>query len=136
VRQGLISQKDYNEFIMSNNAKEEQMKKRGLPQLMHYGLFSSVEDIQDKIKPKKDERFIIRCSDKATGGIKRLIDGSFDEIIHFAQELPGGFDNWNVEVKEFADTKVAGTIIITPSGKATIESWHGPHYLNTTNEPK
>lgn len=134
LNQGLISRKDYDDFISGNNSKELQMDKRGLPQSKHFGIFNSVEEIQDRIKPKKDERFIIRCSDKKTGNIKRLIDGSFDEIINFAKELPGGFDNWSVEVKEFSATKAAGTIIITPSGRATIETWHGPHYLNTQGD--
>ncbi len=39
-------------------------------------------------------------------------------------------------MKEFVKSIAAGTIIVSPNGRTIIETWHGPHYLNTTNVPK
>ncbi len=113
------------------------MEKKGLPQLNHYGFFESVNQIKDTFsKSTNTERFIIRCSSKETGDIKRLIDADVAEICSFAETLPGGFEKWNVEVKEFVNTIASGTIIVEPSGRTMIETWEGPHYLNTTNVEK
>lgn len=124
------------EFIRKNNSKELEMDRLGFPQLKHYGLFNSIEEIKEKIMPKEGERFIIRCSSKENGNIKRLVDTDLDGVCDFAEKLDGGFEKWNVEVKEFVQTKIAGTLIIRPDGGLTIETWYGPHYLNTTNCPK
>lgn len=134
--QGALTQEAYDDFIAQNNSKEESMAKRGLPQLKHYGLFNSADEIREKLSPHKDERFIIRCSSKETGDIKRLIDTGLEEACAFADILPGGFEKWDVEMKEFVHTKASGTIIVEPSGRTVIETWEGSHYLNTTNVPK
>lgn len=136
LENGLIGRTEYEDFIRKNNSKEEVMEEMQLPQLRHYGLFSSVEDIRERIRPKEDAKFIIRCTSKENGDIKRLVDATLDEACAFADKLPGGFEQWEVEMKEFVITKAAGTIIISPNGKTLIESWKGPHYLNTTNAPK
>lgn len=131
-----ITQKEYEDFISKNNAKEERMRMRGLPQLKHYGYFTSVDEMRAKVTPGETEKFIIRCMSNKTGDIKRLLDASFDEACEFAETLPGGFNDWKVELKEFVNTKAAGTMIVTPLGKTDIEVWHGPHYLVTTYTPK
>jgi hypothetical protein len=133
---GAISQKEFDDFVEQNNSKEEVMERRGVPQLGHYGFFSSVKEIKDKLESRENQRFIIRCKSKSDLSIKRLLDASLDDICKFAEDLPGGFESWDVEVKEFAPTIVSGTIIISPSGKTLIESWLGAHYLNVTNSPK
>lgn len=135
-KQNLISEQEYKDFISQNNSKEEAMERRGVPQLRHYGLFNSVDDIREKLAPHEKERFIIRCTSRENRSIKRLIDASLDEACDFAENLPGGFEKWDVEMKEFVNTKASGTIIVEPSGKTTIETWEGPHYLNTENIPK
>jgi hypothetical protein len=132
----LITRNEYADFIKSNNSKEAEMKNRSLPQLEHYGKYNSVDEIKERIHPKKDDLFIIRCLLKGTSQVKRLVNASFDQAIQFAKNLPGEFDKYEVEMKEFVETKIAGTIIVNPSGKTMIETWHGPHYLNTTNVPK
>lgn len=136
LKENLITRNEYTDFIKSNNSKEAEMKKRGLPQLEHYGKYNSIDEIKERIHPKKDDLFIIRCLLKGTSQVKRLVNASLDQAIEFAKNLPGGFDKYEVEMKEFVKTIIAGTIIVSPAGKATIETWHGPHYLNTTNEPK
>ncbi|MFA6006135.1 MAG: hypothetical protein WC764_00150 [Candidatus Paceibacterota bacterium] len=130
---GRISQEVYDDFIFQNNHKEEGMRKFGLPQLRHYGLFNSIDDIKEKLLEQKNEHFIIRCKSKEMGEVRRLIDGSLDEICKFGEELPGGFASWTVEVKEYCEPIMAGTIIVSPSGKTNIETWKGPHYLNVTD---
>ena len=132
----LITKEQYDDFIAKNNSKEKMMEERGLPQLEHYGFFHSVSEIKEKLLSLKDQRFIIRCTSKENGDIKRLIDTGLDEACEFAEKLPGGFENWQVEMKEFVVTKVSGTIIVEPSGKAHIETWKGAHYLNTENVPR
>ncbi len=136
LKHGLITQEAYDDFVKKNNSKEEQMAQKGLPQVRHYGLFHSISEITEKLSSLTDGRFIIRCTSKETGDIKRLIDTDLLGAIEFAKELPGGFEKWEVEMKEFAETKAAGTIIVQPSGETTIEMWKGPHYLNTTNVTK
>lgn len=136
LKQGLITQAECDDFIRKNNSKEERLEEKGLPQLEHYGLFDSAEEIREKLSSHGDKRFIIRCTSRESGAIKRLIDASLNEASEFAEALPGGFKKWKVEMKEFADTKISGTIIVDPSGKTIIETWKGPHYLNTENIPK
>jgi hypothetical protein len=132
----LITQREYDEFIVGNNSKEAKMEERSLPQLRHFGEFGSVAEIREKIVADDSNRFIIRCRSKEGPDVQRLIDASLDEICEFAEKLPGGFDKWTVEVKEFAESVAAGTIIVAPNGRTTIETWHGPHYLSITNVPK
>ena len=60
-------------------------------------------------------------------------NASLDEICEFAQKLVGGFDDWNVEVREFVETRIAGTIRVEPSARTIIETWRGEHYLNSGN---
>jgi hypothetical protein len=136
LRNRLITRKEYEDFLRENSSKEEAMLKRNLPQLRHYGIFNSTNEIKEKIKTESGDKFIIRCTSKENGDIKRLVDANLVEVCDFADNLPGGFENWNVEVKEFTETQAAGTIIVSPSGRTSIETWHGPHYLNTTNIPK
>ena len=136
LKNKLISQKEYDEFVTKNNSKEERMEEKHLPQLRHYGTFDSVEEIQESIKAKESDRFIIRCTSKKDGSIKRLLDNTLDGVCDFAEKLPGGFKDWTVEVKEFVKTKASGTIMVAPNGRTTIETWHGAHYLNTSNVPK
>jgi hypothetical protein len=136
LQNNLIGRKEYEEFIEKNNSKEEIMEQIKLPQLKHYGYFSSVEEIREKIIPREGDKFIIRCKSKKTGDIKRLIDADLDEVCIFGKELPGGFDEWDVEVKEFTETIAAGTIVVSPDSKTLVEMWKGPHYLVTTNCPK
>ena len=136
LENGLITQQECDEFIWKNNSKEKMMEKENLPQLKHYGYFDSIEGIREKLTSIKDERFIIRCTSKETGDIKRLVNSSLDEACEFAEKLPGGMDKWKVEMKEFVETVASGTIIVEPSGRATIETWPGAHYLNTTNVKK
>ena len=131
-----ITPGEWAEFIVKNSLKEQRMTELKLPQLQHFGFFESVEAIKERVKPQEGQRFIIRCGSKKDGGIQRLLNATFDEVCAFAEKLPGGFDAWNVEVKEFAATKAAGTIIIAPSGRTIIETWQGEHYLNTTDCPK
>ncbi len=139
LEQGLIGREDFEESIKKNNSKEAEMEKRKLPQLKHYGFFGSVDEIRKKIQPKEGEKFVIRCTPKDTKGErKHLLDATLTEVCAFAEnteELPGGFEKWNVEVKEFVPTISAGTIIVSPSGKTTIETWHGPHYMGAKNTP-
>lgn len=136
LNSGQISQKGYKDFIEKNNSKEAEMEARNLPQLRHYGYFSSLDEIKSKFTPSPNDRFIIRCVSKKDGEVKRLINTSFEDLYKFAENLPGGFEEWAVEIKEFIDTVAAGTIIVTPTGKTTIETWRGPHYLNTSDNQK
>ena len=129
---GLIPFYVYDDFIRQNNAKEAAMTALGLPQLLHYGFYASLEEIAE-IVPKravKNDRLIIRCRNKETGKIKRLLDTLLGGAISFAKKLPGGFEAWKVEVKEFTKTFCAGTIIVESSGKAFVETWRGSHYRN------
>ncbi len=136
LKSGLITQGEYDDFLDKNNSKEKQMEEKHLPQLKHYGTFNSIQDIQERIKIKEGERLIIRCTSKKDGSIKRLLDTDITGACDFAEQLPGGFDEWSIEVKEFVKTKAAGTITVSPDGATYIEMWHGAHYLNTTNSPK
>jgi hypothetical protein len=136
LRSGLITEAERDEFIAKNNSKEEQLEKYHLPQLRHYGYYTSVEQIRERIHPGPDDRFIIRCKSRTNGEIKRLLDASLDEACAFGEELPGGFDAWIVEMKEYVETIAAGTIIVSPTGSTSIEMWKGGHYLNVTNCPK
>jgi hypothetical protein len=136
LSQGKISRESYNEFKRKNNSKEILMAERGLPQLRHYGEFASVTEIRERLATHADERFIIRCTARSNGEIRRLVDANLDDICDFAANLPGGVHQWVMEVKEFAESVAAGTIIVQPNGHTVIETWRGPHYLNTTNVPK
>ena len=131
----LISPEVYDDFIRQNNSKQEQMEKRGLPHLAHYGFFNSVDEMKERFSGMERDRLIIRCSPKEgtekDTGIVRLVDTDIDGACQVAEGLPGGFEKWDVELKEFAPTIRAGTIIVESSGRTTIETWHGPHYLNT-----
>jgi len=133
LRRNIITKSEYDEFISKNNSKEEEMEKLMLTQLKHYGFFNSIEEMQDKLHHRDGDRFVIRCASKSGQDVKRLVDGSFDDVVKFAKELPGGFDKWKVELKEFIKTIAAGTIIVRPSGETAIETWEGPHYMNTEN---
>lgn len=135
-----ITKKDYEHFCYANSHKEEEMRKRGLPQLEHYGFFNDVESLRkvaESVTEAKEGRakFIIRCSN-SEGEVRRLIDATTDEVCDFANKLPGGFGEWKVELKEFTETIQAGTLIVSSSGNVRMESWYGPHYLNTSNCPK
>ncbi|HEX7724493.1 MAG TPA: hypothetical protein VF438_02025, partial [Candidatus Paceibacterota bacterium] len=136
VMQKVITPEERDDFIRKNNSKELELKKRNLPQLRHYGFFTSIEAIRTAIHPKPDECFIIRCKSRENGEIKRLLDATLDEACAFGNELPGGFSAWIVEMKEFVTTIAAGTIEIAPSGATTIEMWRGGHYRNVTTCPK
>jgi hypothetical protein len=134
----MISSVEYNEIIQKNSSlgKQKQLEERKFPQLKTYGFFNSIQDIRDKIKPKEGDKFYIRCINKKTKEFKRVLNSSLDEICEFAENLNGESKDWEIEVREYVDTNVAGTIIVFPSGKTTIESWHGGHYLNVTDCPK
>ncbi len=138
LNSGKISSAEYREIIEKNSSagKRKQLEDRKFPHLKTYGFFNSVQEIKDKIKPKEVDKFYVRCMNKKTHEFKRLLDSTLDEICSFVEKLDGEFSDWQVEVKEYADTKVAGTIIVFPSGKTTIESWYGGHYLNVTDCPK
>ncbi len=59
LENNLISKREYDEFIEKNNSKEKMMEERRLPQLKHYGEFTSTEQIRKKIRPQEEEKFII-----------------------------------------------------------------------------
>lgn len=138
LKNGIISQKEFDEFIAKNNAKEEMMEKFGVPQLKHYGTFNSTQEIKEKLASVENQHFIIRCKSKDNEEqIMRLIDTDLDGACAFADKLPGGFEKWVVEMKEFEpNTIAAGTIIVEPSAITSVEMWKGPHYLGATNSPK
>ncbi|MFZ1075624.1 MAG: hypothetical protein WAN50_04600 [Minisyncoccia bacterium] len=139
LKRGVINQDVFDAFIVQNNSKEQNMQAWRVPQLKHYGFFTSEDEIREKLSSLKGEKFIIRCVSKKDGKVTRLLDVTLEEACEFAEKLEGGFDAWNVEMKEFAKTKAAGTIIVNASGRAMIEMWHGPHYMNVkgaTEVPK
>lgn len=133
---GKISRDIYEHFIYINSHKEAEMEKRGLPQLEHYGYFGSIEGIENFLQTQDDaQRFIIRCAN-GKGDIKRKLNSTKEEVLEYARELPGGFDTWKVELKEFTETKEAGTLIIDSGGNVIMESWQGPHYFVSKGYPK
>lgn len=137
LNNGLIGRKEYDNFVYQNSNKEKVMEERKLPQLAHYGTFESVTEMRERLSTLPEEaRFIARCVSKIGGEVRRLLDTDLDGACQFVSELPGGFEAWTVEVKEFVETIAAGTIIVSPAGRVDIETWKGAHYLNTTNSPK
>jgi hypothetical protein len=136
LEQGLIDQKEYDDFVANNNSKMESMDEKGVPHLKFYGHFKSTGEIRSRLSFLNNQRFVIRCKSRESDEVRRLLDASIDKACEFAEKLPGGFEKWEVEMNEFVETKAAGTIIIEPSGKTTIETWRGPHYLNTEPVPK
>lgn len=80
-------------------------------------------------------RFVARCVSLSDAKIARGVDLSHGEIVSFVSNLPGGFEAWNVEIKEFVIPLTAGNIIIN-GDKVLIETWAGPHYLNTETVTK
>ena len=132
----LITRPEYEYFCYVNSHKEEEIRKRGLPQLEHYGFFDNLETLSAAVDSKGEGfKFIIRCSNQS-GEVKRLIDATSSEVVEFAKSLPGGFDEWKVELKEFTETKQSGTLIVSSNGNVSMEAWFGPHYLNNTDCPK
>jgi len=129
---GIISEYEFKKIIEEEASKQDRMRDWRLPQLRNYGFFSSVEEIKNKIKPDKNERYIIRCVSKESRKVERLVDVTLDKCCEFAEKLPGGFEKWLVEIKETVQTIASGTIIRESNGDTKIESWRGPHYLSET----
>lgn len=127
---GIISEDKLKKIIEGEASKPNRMNEMGLPQLESYGFLNSIEEIRNKIKPRKDGKFVIRCISKEDGRVERLVDISLDECCEFAGKLPGGFGKWKVEIKETAPTIASGTIVREKDGETRVESWHGPHYLS------
>lgn len=126
-----IPKQVYEHFLYVNSHKEEEMEKRHLPQLRHYGVFSDIDSLMQVARAQKPEsRFIIRCSNK-NGEVRRLIDAGPEEVYEFAKKIEGGFEAWRVELKEFTKTIQAGTLIVNSKGEVRMEAWYGPHYLNS-----
>lgn len=136
LESGMISKKDYDKFVLANDSKETTINGKVLPHPESYGFFNSIDEIKEKLSHLQNTSFIARCISKKDGTLQRIRNVSLDEACKFVDKLPGGFDDWAVEIKEFVETKMAGTIIVSPSGRTIIETWNGPHYLNTTNVPK
>lgn len=84
---GRISREVYDHFIYVNSHKEEEMRRRGLPQLEHYGLFENVGALEKFLSTQQSgQKFIIRCTN-ASGDVRRRLDATAQEVVEYAKNL-------------------------------------------------
>lgn len=133
-RGGLLPLWEVDRLMTDNESKYERLHKYGLPTFFTWGPTESFEEtaklIPDSWKeiPKTLEiparRFLVRCAPKNLHSalkIERTMNITWPEVATFIKQLPGGKENYTVEIREHGNADYAGTIIANGKGKIMTE---------------
>jgi len=131
-KEGSINAKETERLLKENEEKQERLRAYQLPTFATTGTCSSLEEAISLIPENKwgVEKFLVRCLPRNNNdnlNIQRARNVSLDEVADFVNNLPGGRDNYLVEIREHWEPDYAGTIISDGNGSTVIEQVKGAH---------
>lgn len=134
LKTGAVREDEIGELIEENEAKQERLKNFALPTVTAWGPRASFEELTQLIPEDKrtsaTEKFLIRCSPKDQRGqlkLKRQFGLNWSETVAFADDLVGGKENYNIEIRHDPVPEYSGTIIADGEGRLVLEWAKGRH---------
>lgn len=130
--EGVVSEQEAEVLIHENEAAKRRIIEEGLPTFAIYGPRDSLERVE-KLIPKSerdspDRLFLVRCAPRKMSSklqIQRNMGIPWEQVVNFVGHLPGGKENYTVEVREHWNADYAGAIIGNGGGKVLMEMIKG-----------
>lgn len=130
---GILSSEKVGQFMADNERKQERLRKYGLPTFTTWGPTESLAETAKLIpddwkKIPSPHLFLVRCAPKNLQSnlkIERTVNITWPEIEAFVKGLPGGEENYTVEIRENWVADCSGTIIADGRGKIMAEIAEG-----------
>lgn len=135
IRQWLDQRQDLSwtereRVIADNELMVAKAKALKLPMDTDFGSFATIEQATTVIPEqcRKDKLFIIRCPHRTEKIIQRKLFVPWSEVTKFVDELPGGYQNYVLGIREVTPSSWSGTIISSSGGEhVLVEMWRGKH---------
>lgn len=124
---GVISPREASKFMIDNESKQERLHDYRLPIFATWGPTASLNETANLIPESQkspENRFLVRCAPRnlqSNFKIERTMNITWPEVSLFIKELPGGEENYTVEIREFWDADYGGAIIADGKGKIITE---------------
>ena len=130
--EGVLSAHEVDALIQENETKGRLLERYELPTFAVYGPCESLDKvaelIPEEIRSSQVQRFLVRCAPKrADSGlhIERNMDIPWENVVEFVHDLPGGAEQYTVEIREHWKADYAGAIIGNGEGKILMEMIKG-----------
>ncbi|MFA6520155.1 MAG: hypothetical protein WCT44_00955 [Candidatus Paceibacterota bacterium] len=128
---GIISPRKTDQLMADNESKQERLRNYRLPTFTTWGPTESLTETT-KLIPESQKtpghRFLVRCAPKNLQSnlkIERTMNITWPEIGVFVRQLPGGEENYTVEIREHWNADYGGAIIANGAGKIIAEIAEG-----------
>jgi|GEM_PF-6715159 len=125
-----ISKFTQNRVLRDNERMVRNLRSLGLPMDRDFGSFDTMEEASRAVpaKFKKDCLFIIRCPHRTNKElIERKLFVPWSEVEQFVRDLPGGYEHYELGVREVSKPLWSGNIRCSRTGRIEIELWKGKH---------
>jgi len=117
-------------IIEDNEQAVANVRWLNLPMDRDFGSFNDLESMSRAIPEecKQNSLFIIRCPLRTGKAVERDLFVTWDGVIQFVDNLPGGYEQYRLGLREVSVPLWSGTIISSMGGESVkIELWQGKH---------
>ena len=122
---------DQRRIIEDNERSVKNARDLGLPMDRNFGSFDDLAAMAAAVPEEYKSGgglFIIRCPPRTMGDVKRKLFATWDQVVTFVNNLPGGYKQYRLGLREVTNPDWSGTIISSKGGDSvTIELWKGKH---------
>ena len=124
-----ITNADRQRVAAENNLMVRNVEAERLPMDKDFGSFNTLVQAENAIplEVRKTSLFIIRCPHRTNHDVQRKLFVSWQELVDFVQNLPGGFQQYRLGIREVSLPIWSGTIVCSKDGRILIEIWEGKH---------
>ena len=116
----------------SSALKRSRLASFGLPTFGHFGIHPSRQEALASVPPeiRNTTAFLVRCEpfdQHQSLKLERVLDVSWEQAVDFIDNLPAGHDKYKIEIRDFWNSDLCGTIISNGHGFTIVEIAEGNH---------